>query len=268
VAINWALLKEQIVEAAVVAVNATALNTADRAREKAPVRKVFSGGRQTVRFKSATEVNADRELVGRLGLGPQIIATAQAVGRVQRAGLNPKRSRRIGGEEFGFARTVEGQGRTHTVHGVTHQDRLRNLRNKANSFRATQDVRLLDPLNYAQLQSEEAEQRLTSRGRYELASKRAVSARVRVDQDTGRPIIIARLGGALRDSIRVERASAAQYPVIKASVVAGGGDVDYAKDQELGTRHNPAHPFMRPALAQARDELPDQLLRSLRRLGR
>jgi HK97 gp10 family phage protein len=301
VSINFAVLKQQFIEAAVVAVNATAQNAMFIAKEKAPVRKVFAGGRQTVRFKTAAEIEQGRELRSRLGLGPEILATAGTVGRVQARGLNPKRATRIGGEEFGFARTIEAPGRTRkgsptsysylrkqdglkggevvtrprvsSSPSRTHTGRPRNLSNRANAWRASASLRLLDPLDkdrpFARLLSDEAESRLTARGRYELASKRAISVQIRTDLETGRVTSdFPRLGGALRESIRVEKATAAMFPIIKASVVAGGGDVDYAKYQELGTRHNPEHPFLRPALAEVRGQLPDALLRSLRRLGR
>jgi HK97 gp10 family phage protein len=52
-----------------------------------------------------------------------------------------------------------------------------------------------------------------------------------------------KLGGRLRGEIYTIKASA-EGRVIKAMVVS---PTEYAKYQEFGTRHHPAHPFLRPA---------------------
>ena len=293
--INWGFIREQIIEASVLAVNATADNTALRAKDKAPIRKVFAGGRQTVRFKTASEIEQGKEMRSRLGLGAEVLAGPSGIARAKSMGFSPISSTRVGGSVRGFARTIEAPGRVHTggstvqsyvlskqwsgrqgeivnkprknIKPESHQDRPRNLSNRANEFRATHDVRLLNPLDYSKLLDSASESRLTAAGRYELASRRAVT-HAAVSVATERSTVSARVGGSLRDSIRVERASADMFPDIKASVVAGGNGVDYAKFQELGTRHNPEHPFLRPSLMEARGELPAQLLRSLKRLGR
>lgn len=284
------ILRDQIIDSAVTAVNATAEDAADIARQKVPIRKVFKGGRQTVRFKTADEIERDRGLRAKLGLAPEILATPEAVARVRAGKINPKSSTRIGGEEFGFARTVEHAGRIHTVHrdiagqhtNTSHQDRPRNFQNRAN--RSLQQRLMREGYGgQGRLKSEAAEGRLTARGRYELKTERAVSRRL-VAADTtavltgdirggGSLKVIEtrfrhgppKLGGALHDSIHVERASAGDFPNIKASIVAGGEDAPYAKFQELGTRHNPAHPFLRPALAAVKDALPGNVVRALRR---
>jgi HK97 gp10 family phage protein len=274
--IDWDLLIVQIIDASVVAVNATAFNVAERAKAKAPVRKVFRGGRQTVRFKTASEIGADRAMRAALGLAPEILATPAALAAVKKSGRNPGKSTRIGGEEFGFARVVTHRNRANTFMpgGVLRREDTehKGMRRKF----VSDDLRLMNPKDATgtSLASPMAERELTARGRYELKSGRAVSEKteLRVDLQTGRLRLAqteqARLGGSLRSSIRVEKANRGQFPIIKASVVAGGGKVTYAKYQELGTRHNPAHPFLRPALAGARDELPAQLRRAFGRLGR
>lgn len=293
------------------ALNGRAEATAEIARDKAPRRKVFSGGRQTVRFKTAAEVEGDRELRARLGLGPEKVATREGVAQLIRAGLDPfgrkgfpnaklPGGEPFGREEFGYATTIEHAGRTHTggptkwrsesynqrtgkltsstgprktdYSGRTHTDRPRNLRNKLNAGEAG-SLRAVGRsgktgMDYRKLKYAAAESFLNARGRYELKSGRALSSIARVgggtvgihEDDT------ARLGGSLIESIHVVPASADQYPVISASVVAGGGRVTYAKFQELGTRHNPAHPFLRPALAVAQDKLPGDLERALKRV--
>jgi len=272
--IDWDLLVVQIMDASITALNATAFNTAERARTKAPVRKVFRGGRQTVRFKTAQEIEADRGTRARLGLAPEILATPEALKAVMKSGRNPKKATHIGGQEFGFARVVTHRNRANTFYpgGVLRREdtEFRGMRRKF----VSDDLRLLNPKNNLELASRPATLELTSRGRNELKSGRAVSTEkfTVFNRITGKAVEGVegpeRLGGSLRSSIRVEKATRAQYPIIKASVLAGGGKVKYAKYQELGTRHNPAHPFLRPALAYARDELPAQLRRALGRLGR
>ena len=295
-AIDWAALKTAIVNASVIAINAELHKGADRARKDAPVRQIFKGGRQTVRFKTAEEIEGDRELRSRLGLAPEILATPEAIAKVQAAGINPIRRTRIKGTEYGFATTVQfpSRSRTRDRSGRTPAERgiTRNARNRQNTFRPpfTPDdgynPRIVEadregkPLEPFHLKDEGAERQLSGRGRYELRTGRAIFQRqvtVRTAAIiTGRGQLVgyetARvgtgpnyLGGALRDSIRVEPASAQTYPVIEGWVVAGGGEVDYAKYQELGTRHNPAHPFLRPRLPEWRQSFPDALRRSFGR---
>lgn len=296
-AIDWAALKGVIVRASVVAVNAELVKGADRAQDDAPVRKVFKGGRQTVRFKTASEIEADRDVRAKLGLAPEILATPERIAAIERSGRNPKRSYLIGGKEFGLARTIQFPSRSRSVDrsGRTPAERgiTRNARNQQNTFRppftpdegynpriiaADREGKPYEPFH---LKDEGVERyRLTSRGRSDLKYGRGHFQRqVKVRTAaiiSGRGELLGYetamvgtgpnyLGGALRDSIRVERASADTYPVIEGWVVAGGGEVDYAKYQELGTRHNPAHPFLRPRLPEWRQSLPDALRRSFSR---
>jgi len=324
--IDFARLRADIISATVTAINATLFIGEDRARQDVPVRKVFRGGRQSVRFKTAQEIEQDKDLRSRLGLAPEILATPAAIAKVKAAGRNPNKSLLVrspirgltnletGGavgrdDEFGFARTIErpsrdprrltagvnrsgfpgadiidprdltrylqrhGPGQTRGERGLT-----RNSRNRANTFfPGGVDLRRTEPDLVGgghQLQDEAAEARLTSRGRYELKSGRAVrgASKVVVDLGTGR--IFAkqteheRLGGGLRSTIRVIRADPSMYPVIEGWLIAGDREHDYAKYQELGTRHNPAHPFLRPRLPEWKEELPVQLRRSYGRTGR
>ena len=292
--IDWGQLKAAIVQASVRAVNAELEKGADRARKDAPVRSVFRGGRQTVRYKTADEIEKDKDLRSRLGLRPELFASPGKLAAVRASGRNPKRSTRIGGREFGLARTIQFPSRSRTVDrsGTTPGGRgiTRNARNRANTFRppftpddgynpriveADRDSKPTEPFH---LKDEGAERQLSGRGRSELRSGRAIFQR-QVQVQTS-AIVNERgelvgyktenvgtgpnyLGGALRDSIRVVSASASTYPVIEGWVVAGGGEVDYAKYQELGTRHNPAHPFLRPRLPEWRHSFPDALRRGI-----
>lgn len=273
--IDWDRLKFQIVDAVVTAVNGTLYIGLDRAEHDVPVRKVFSGGRQQVRFRTATEINADRELRARVGLAPEILATQTRIRAVQLTGkrLNPIKGSLRREEIKGFTNLDTGGpiGRD-TEYGFA---RTVTRRNRANDFMPYgEDSRLLKKGDDRRLADPHAERFLTARGRYELAKGRAISARreARVDLSTGRINFIEtsrpRLGGGLRSTLRIVKATHETYPVIKGDLVAGDKEHDYAIHQELGNRHNPAHPFLRPRLPEWRVELPRQLGRSFRRLGR
>jgi hypothetical protein len=302
--INWGLIREQIIDTAVVAVNAQLRIGLERAEKDVPVRKVFTGGRQAVRFKTAAEIERDKDTRARLGLAPEILATPEAIAAVRRRGLNPIKGHRFtaGGEEFGFARTIEhpasnrpGSRKVPKFFDITTGQQLReatpsrrergltrNSANRANLAGTGLDLpssRVLSD-RPGKLAHPEAEFGLSARGKYELARERAISQRIQavsadINARTGKieRINYARtgrsyLGGGLRSTLRIVEAHASQFPVIKGSLVAGDKEHDYAKYQELGTRHNPAHPFLRPRLLEWRGDLPDQLRRLFRRLGR
>ena len=249
VQINWSALREGLVGAVVDAVDTVAERGLIRARKDAPVRHVFSGGRRTLRFRTASEIRSDRRLRARLGLAPEIA---------------------------GQARTVDTRTRT-TKAGVPVS---RTLGNRANRLEAkglpsaNSDIRVVQTGNPKRLHFTAEEYGLNARGRYELRTGRALSTSLELLTPAAvrraglEGVQITRVGGRLRASIRVVGASEDQYPIIRAALVAGNKDVDYAKHQELGTRHNPAHPFLRPRLPEWRAELPAELRRAIGRLGR
>jgi hypothetical protein len=85
---------------------------------------------------------------------------------------------------------------------------------------------------------------LTSHGRYEVATGRAVHKGL--------------IGGRLRDSIKTEgpRRSGMQVSgFVSASASDPGSSHNYARDQEFGTRRSVKHPFLRPALRESGDFL-------------
>lgn len=96
---------------------------------------------------------------------------------------------------------------------------------------------------------------LTSRGKFELRSGRADF----INPDGSRT-----LGGTLRGEIHVEPAQGSG-PVWIARVVS---PTRYARYQELGTRHNRAHPYMRPALAQVRESFRSRMAAAAQLSGR
>jgi HK97 gp10 family phage protein len=116
-----------------------------------------------------------------------------------------------------------------------------------------------------------AEKKLTSQGRWELKTGRAISfgqsakaqgeyhSKHNAEDPIGRqrksdspePGSEGQLGGSLRRSIDLRDDSTGDKP--KASIVAGGEDAPYARFVEFGTRHAAAQPFLRPALKHVED---------------
>jgi len=179
-----------VLDALVGSTNRGLIRIQTRAKELAPVRKVFGDrGAYRTRFRTADEISSDRSIRQQLGLGPEeLYKNRQVVSRVPQK-LND--------------REVAGPGR---------------------------------------LRSRQAQTQLDRRGRYELKTGRAIfeqfnGPRVAGTQGTQQ------LGGRLRDEIHVEPASVQGHRV-SGRVVS---PTPYAKYQEFGTHHNPAHPYLRPA---------------------
>lgn len=192
--IDFAALAEAMREQLVEALADGAETVVISAKAKAPVRKVFKGGRRSIRFKTVAEIGADRPLRRRLGLGPEFAAPPGARGA---------------GKASIFARQT------------TRPD-------SANVPFRPLDRRLSRSGHHLHFRWLEA--RLSSRGRWELASGRAFHKGF--------------LGGRLRDEIAADPVQV-DGERITVDVVS---PTPYAKYQEFGTRHNPAHPYLRPAL--------------------
>lgn len=248
--VDFNLIYGRLVQAIVRGVNTTVIRAHATAQRKAPVRKVFMvrhtrygrevGGHRVLQTLTPEQLRAELPAFMRAFPPPtpttrsQILATRQGV----RTTLVPHRpntwansqSRRNVSLEGGFLEEVENTALTgRPIRGQYH----------------------LRP---------EDERDLSVRGQSELR--------------TGRAVFKGKLGGALRASVKYEVAHEADQPQFKASVRAGGMvhdghghsvHVDYAKYVEFGTRHAPAQPFLRPALAEARTYFRSELIASLKR---
>lgn len=223
--------------------------------QRAPVRKVFSGGRQrSPRFYTLKE--AKMEL-------PSFLRTEP---------------RHPSGELMSAqGRTVIRGGRMVHQTGALEQllaTPIRSDRNKANNWQKTGQRSHKSPdrpaprevshdVNTGQLHLTDRSQEygLTARGKWELKNGRAISVglgarsahRHQSQQHTEQvkraldlPAAIGELGGTLRRSIEMHDRTTARGP--KVSIVAGGDDAPYARFVEFGTRHAAAQPFLRPAL--------------------
>jgi len=195
----------RVLESVAVGLSEGATIVAERARQHAPIRKVFGGGRRQMRFLSVAEHEQIKGMRSALGL--------QAFGSA-----GPPRALRVASQ--------------HVVNNFSASSKRRQFATvvtRGNS--ANMNVPAMRALGSTPgtLWSPRAEQHLTRRGKSELKSMRANYK--------------GSLGGRLRGEIYVVPATVGGKTV-KAMVVS---PTSYAKYQEFGTRHHPAHPFMRPA---------------------
>lgn len=180
---------------AVAALNRGASLVEERARQLAPVRKIFDGGTRRIRFKTYSEVKADRAIRRRIGLGREYVAAPRTRLRSRRG--------------MGKAKTST----LNTANANVPLDRIRSGETLANPV---------------------AVMRLSRHGRYEVKSGRSTHEGF--------------VGGRLRAEITAVGATG-EGSRYKARVIS---PTPYAKYQEFGTRHNAAHPYLRPALHETR----------------
>lgn len=206
-AIDWPAIERAGFEAAVGAVGRGLQRIESRAKELAPVRKIFGQFAEPyrTRLKTVSEIEADRGIRKQLGLGPE------------NAYVNPPSivSRR--------ARQSLGKRRLGPTTDIYTGRRLAPSLSRVG-----------------------AERDLDRRGRYELRS-------------TTRSHHDGSVGGRLRSEIYSTPVEV-DGKMIRGRVVS---PTRYAKYQEFGTRHNPAHPYMRPAAHESRDGIKTDVGRSV-----
>jgi HK97 gp10 family phage protein len=243
-------------------VNDTANTAYEVALDEVPVRKVFAtgrsprkgllqGGRQETRFLSLEEALGESLLRRKLGL-PSAFPTSRS-GRRLLGSQSLVRTTDFGTYRAKNRANVSQQGRNDLLESrrlvaridgqnrlVERQDIVETVldRNRGRSFERVIGQRFVP--------RPDLERELSTRGRYELS---------RAQGET--------LGGALKRSIELVEATN-RGSKIKAKVSAGNDEVDYAKYVEFGTRRSRAQPFLRPALARAREELIPNVRREIR----
>lgn len=268
--VNVGIIYDQLIRALTAGVNEVAEVAEEQAIKDAPIRKVFrygrtprSGlriqGRQETRTLSASEGNAEASIRRKLGL-PSAFPTKSVNGidtgeRVRgsspdlRTALFPGnyRSRDRANDYRSMSRRTAGftQGGMHLVD--IHQTYVKAASGK------------LEPVS-TPVPNARNESDLSARGLYELKRRKGGAAFSGKGDDKT-------LGGGLRKSITLLRAEPGGRR-IKAIISAGDEEVDYAKYVEFGTRRSRAQPFLRPALATARENLMPTLLLHLNNLGR
>jgi HK97 gp10 family phage protein len=227
----------------------TAFRVRTGARRKAPVRKVFKGGRATIGF-------------GRSGFRARGLDDEQLArnGAQRRKYTRPPRSASPlpaapGRPRYGVVTRVNRANSAHSpesyLRRVVHTgglSRLMDLAGKPPPAISEIKAALASGARTGgafHLENRAAEATLSARGRYELKSGRAVHGATPGSRSGFQ------LGGALRDSIDVVDGGSTETR-IAFDVVAGGPAAPYARYVEFGTRHAAAQPFLRPALAEER----------------
>ena len=217
--IDFGAILQGVFEGAVQGLSQGAHVVAQRAKARAPVRSVFSGGGQGIRTKTAGEIEAvrsSRDSAFKAGGPPTVIRP----------------------EQLGQARIVTGKK------PPTH---WRERRMTASSKLLTQyDIEMSRrKAGYAPQKT-----MLSRRGAYEVRSGRANAA-------TWEHL---KVGGRLRGEIYATDPSVSGDHA-EAWVIS---PTSYAKYQEFGTRHNAAHPFLRPAAEESRSEVAAMVAEAVR----
>lgn len=273
----------QILERRIAAgVKTTADRAYARARADVPVRQVFAigrnklgnpiRGRQDVRQLSISEALGQQGTTKELFL--QGLSGAARAAAIQRGVGTPFPTDRAG-------RRIRGSNSNVNTAQISDTYRSRNRANPGIDDDVRRNIAFIhgqkhivgyedvDPTSTFQVRGEvrtattrrpiqrkvpllDVEADLSSQGRYEL--KRADTSAASAGGSSS-------LGGALRRSITVSKVQPGR--IMTARISAGNDKVDYAKYVEFGTRRSRAQPFLRPALAQAREEFAADLRAAL-----
>jgi HK97 gp10 family phage protein len=237
--IDFEAMARAIYDNAVAALGEGAEMVAERARHLAPVRHIFAGDSYTVRYKKASEIEADRGVRARLGLSVE-------------GSLDNPRPKTVR-TKSPLRRTDPGN-RWAGTYGSRPAPQWRERRvDAARQYLSEYD----QEMHSRSLANDPQPTVLDRRGAYEVRTMRAKSLR------WGHSYV----GGSLRGSIRTMKPSTSGSQA-EAWVIAGGGEVTYAKYMEFGTRHAAAHPFLRPALAENKAEVISRIAAAIKETSR
>lgn len=239
---------------------------------KVPVRKVFAGGRRTLRFASRAETADANRLYKAMGGGRQY---KPLVAKPSTIHTTP--SSRLGKQ---FYRIVADRPQRYNKRGQPIAT-MRSGRNKANDL----DPRL--PLgpggkkqrgNYRQVDfgffptrndPSKKMQRfglVDANGNHDAAAESLLTSRGFSELVTGKAVFSgkggATIGGRLKGELDI------MYPlenlIMKGRVVS---PTSYARFVELGTRHAAAQPYLRPALAAVHQSYRANIVKALAKVG-
>jgi hypothetical protein len=258
--VNVKFIRARLYQAVFLAVEEVTDEAKKLALDDVPVRKVFKrgyknktskafatqaiAGRQEVRQLSLEEALGESLVRRKLGLasafptsstGRRLPSSAPSVMTTDfgsyrsKSRVNPNSDAAI--DETRQIRRIDGRNRIVTTVTETGRD--------AHGREYTK----IRPLPRPDIEAD-----LSSQGRLELA---------RATGDT--------LGGALKKSIKSSVTQTERRT--KGKVSAGNKEVDYAKYVEFGTRRSRAQPFLRPALAHAREIFAQKLSQQIRGSG-
>lgn len=247
--IDFEAIAEKIFEQAVMGLGSGALIVQERAKTLAPVRHIFSGDRYTIRYKKASEMEADRSVRARLGLSVEgsLDNPRPKTARYRSPLRLTEPSNRWAGR-YGSRPTPKWRER-----------RLATAAQHLADYQAEKAARKAGAAPQATV--------LDRRGAYEV--KLALASSFRHNPRSARSLRWGHgyVGGRLKNSIRALSPSVSGA-YAESWVVAGGDEAPYAKYQEFGTRHNAAHPFLRPALAENRAEIVSRIATAIRDASR
>jgi len=244
------------------------------AKELAPVRKIYKSGRGKTKSKGGPGVMSAKTAISAMSSGWPVHYGRQLVIGVQhpdRAFMSGSRSATHRG-----TKVTRGGGTTGIERGgqksATQKEKIGgSIRGTANSYAPVvqspvgriggqelrhwstspsgEGVLALRVIRKPSGGTFNPSDLLSSRGRYEVRTGRGVTT-----NEEGQQVV----GGNLRQGIVVESAVANGdliYGFVSASAHDPGRKHNYARDQEFGSRHNAAHPFLRPALRKNKEQI-------------
>jgi HK97 gp10 family phage protein len=229
--IDFEAIAREIFDQAAVALGQGGLAIQTRARQLAPVRGIASEATYEIRTKTWGEIEADRAIRSRLGLGPELKA-------------GPKRAKTTLGAPIFVNRKPTGKNQPQHMPARQWGDRRI----------AAAEAHLADYLAASPAERRGGLTYLTRQGAYEVRTKRAKHL------TWGH----SHIGGRLRASIGATNVTRSGWTAEQWVI----SDVPYAKYQEFGTRHNAAHPFLRPALNESREEIISRIAAAVREASR
>lgn len=254
--LNTKAIREHFVRQSKAAADEAAQRGLERIRKHAPVRKLFRGS--TYR-EQAQGFRVPRQFRFR---HPE--QTGRIVARLQLEEAKSERSQIIGhaNSEVPVFRFKTRQGNV-LVSGDFRRFENGELVPAKPSIVRQRGQRFIDvptaqKVTAAGLRGPTGQRLLTARGRFEVRSGRAAF------KAPGEP---ARLGGRLKGELRVIPAvyvGGEVWAYVESPTVDPETGYPYPAAQEFGSRHNRAHPFMRPGLHETRSDLVNAVKRHVR----
>jgi len=226
---------EAIFEAATDALGQGAQVVEARAKQLAPVRNLFTDTKYSIRFKRVSEIEHDRIMRTHLGLGPDL-ATKMPKTSYDRS--SPSRA------SDKYWQITGGRPPAHWARRTMNPD---SRSGGANWLLANYKEEMAARKGARQAKQYRAPEptTLSRRGAAEVKSGRA--AYMSKVGAVSRMTIGGRLRGEIFSTPAVPKGKRAEAWVISPT--------RYAKYMEFGTRHNAAHPFLRPALHESRETI-------------
>lgn len=232
--IDFQAIAEAIFDGAVEALGGGAQDVLARAKARAPVRQIFRADHFEFRPKSIKEVQSDRAagFIGSPTTWRHELYAPTKTASGFRSALNRRwRQRQLAEAEFQLN---------------AYQDEMAARRAGRSSGRMPQATTL------------------SRRGAWEvktaLASNFSQNPRSARWSQGGRATVGGRLRGEIYATTPHRAGNQAEAWVISPT--------EYAKFQEFGTRHNRAHPFLRPALDESREDIVSQIAAAIKASSR